>query len=120
MTQARRDVSPKSEGVTSRKGRRRQAVTIRHVAAEANVSIQTVSRVIHSDASVSVEVRSRVQGAIDKLGYVPSLAAQRMSGSRSYLILALNDRDRTIADWNAREGVDWVDQMILGGMLKCS
>jgi LacI family transcriptional regulator len=120
MTQARRDVSPKSEGVTSRKGRRRQAVTIRHVAAEANVSIQTVSRVIHSDASVSVEVRSRVQGAIDKLGYVPSLAAQRMSGSRSYLILALNDRDRTIADWNAREGVDWVDQMLLGGMLKCS
>ena len=58
--------------------------------------------------------------AIARLGYVPSIAAQRMSGSRSYLILALNDRDRTIADWRARQGNDWVDQMLLGGMLKCA
>ncbi|MGL4542730.1 MAG: substrate-binding domain-containing protein, partial [Polymorphobacter sp.] len=36
------------------------------------------------------------------------------------LILALNDRDRTIADWRQREGTDWVDQMMLGGMLKCA
>src|SRR3546814_7467692 len=43
-----------------------------------------------------------------------------MSGSRSYLILALNDRERTIADWRERRGVDWVDQMLLGGMLKCA
>jgi len=43
-----------------------------------------------------------------------------MSGSRSYLILALNDRDRTIADWRGRQGTDWVDQMLLGGMLKCA
>ena len=119
MTQSDGAISAKPQSVGRPKGRRRQAVTIRHVAAEARVSIQTVSRVIHNDASVSPEVRSRVQASIDKLGYVPSLAAQRMSGSRSYLILALNDRDRTIADWNAREGVDWVDQMLLGGMLKC-
>jgi len=102
------------------KGRRRQAVTIKHVAADAGVSLQTVSRVINEDASVTPKMRERVQASIDKLGYVPSLAAQRMSGSRSYLILAINDRDRTIADWNAREGVDWVDQMLLGGMLKCT
>jgi hypothetical protein len=43
-----------------------------------------------------------------------------MSGSRSYLILAINDRERTIADWQARQGRDWVDQMLLGGMLKCA
>jgi LacI family transcriptional regulator len=65
-------------------------------------------------------MKRRVQASIDKLGYVPSIAAQRMSGSRSYLILALNDRDRTIADWQARQGTDWVDQMLLGGMLKCA
>jgi len=100
--------------------RRRQAVTIRHVAADAGVSIQTVSRVINDGVSVRPKVRAKVQASIDKLGYVPSLAAQRMSGSRSYLILALNDRDRTIADWNARQGVDWVDQMLLGGILKCA
>lgn len=100
--------------------RRRQAVTIKHVAADAGVSLQTVSRVINREASVSPEMQRRVQASIDKLGYVPSIAAQRMSGSRSYLILALNDRDRTIADWQARLGTDWVDQMLLGGVLKCA
>jgi LacI family transcriptional regulator len=101
------------------RGRRRQAVTIRHVAADAGVSIQTVSRVINGGL-VSKEIRERVQASIDRLGYVPSIAAQRMSGSRSYLIVTINDRERTIADWTARQGVDWVDQMMLGGMLKCA
>ncbi len=100
--------------------RRKQAVTIRHVAAAAGVSLQTVSRVINNEANVRPETKDRVQAAIDQLGYVPSIAAQRMSGSRSYLILAINDRERTIADWTARQGTDWVDQMLLGGMLKCA
>lgn len=100
--------------------RRRQSVTIKHVAADAGVSLQTVSRVINNEANVRPEMKQRVQASIDKLGYVPSIAAQRMSGSRSYLILALNDRERTIEDWRAREGRDWVDQMLLGGMLKCA
>jgi len=99
-------------------GRRRQQVTIRHVAADAGVSLQTVSRVINNAPNVRPEVLQRVQASIDKLGYVPSIAAQRLSGSRSYLILALNDRDRTIADWRERQGADWIDQMLLGGMLK--
>ncbi len=100
--------------------RRRQAVTIKHVAADASVSLQTVSRVMNNEPNVRPEMQRRVQASIDKLGYVPSIAAQRMSGSRSYLILALNDRERTIADWRARQGTDWVDQMLLGGMLKCA
>lgn len=100
--------------------RRRQAVTIKHVAADAGVSLQTVSRVINREPNVRDEMRERVQASIDKLGYIPSIAAQRMSGSRSYLILALNDRDRTIEAWRARQGSDWVDQMLLGGMLKCA
>ena len=100
--------------------RRRQAVTIKHVAAEAQVSLQTVSRVIHNGPNVREAVAERVKEAIARLGYVPSIAAQRMGGSRSYLILALNDRDRTIEDWRQRQGTDWVDQMLLGGMLKCA
>jgi len=97
--------------------RRRQSVTIKHVAADAGVSLQTVSRVINDGPNVRPEMKERVQEAIDRLGYVPSIAAQRMSGSRSYLILALNDRERTIAEWEARQGSDWVNQMMLGGML---
>jgi LacI family transcriptional regulator len=100
--------------------RRRQAVTIKHVAADAGVSLQTVSRVINSEPNVRPAMQERVQASIDRLGYVPSIAAQRMSGSRSYLILAINDRDRTIADWQTRQGSDWVGQMLLGGMLKCA
>ncbi|GGD65648.1 LacI family DNA-binding transcriptional regulator [Erythrobacter arachoides] len=100
--------------------RRRQSVTIKHVAADAGVSLQTVSRVINSEANVRPEMKARVQASIDKLGYVPSIAAQRMSGSKSYLILALNDRERTIEAWKAREGNDWVDQMLMGGMLMCA
>ncbi|MEM1380983.1 MAG: LacI family DNA-binding transcriptional regulator [Pseudomonadota bacterium] len=100
--------------------RRRQAVTIKHVAADADVSLQTVSRVINNEPNVSVTTKAKVEASITKLGYVPSIAAQRMSGSKSYLILALNDRERTIAQWQARDGNDWVDQMLLGGMLTCA
>jgi len=100
--------------------RRRQAVTIKHVAADAGVSLQTVSRVINNEPNVRPEMKDRVQASIDKLGYVPSIAAQRMSGSKSYLILALNDREKTIAEWRSRSGTDWVDQMLLGGMLTCA
>ena len=95
-------------------------MTIKHVAADAGVSLQTVSRVINNEANVRPEMKARVQASIDKLGYVPSIAAQRMSGSRSYLILALNDRERTIEAWKTREGSDWVDQMLMGGMLRCA
>lgn len=100
--------------------RRRQSVTIKHVAADAGVSLQTVSRVINSEPNVRAEVAKRVQASIEKLGYVPSIAAQRMGGSRSYIIMALNDRERTIAGWQSQQGTDWVDQMLLGGMLKCA
>ncbi len=100
--------------------RRKQAVTIKHVAADAGVSLQTVSRVINKEPNVRPEMMERVQASIAKLGYVPSIAAQRMSGSRSYLIMALNDRERTIEGWKSREGTDWVDQMLFGGMLTCA
>lgn len=100
--------------------RRGPGVTIRHVAADAGVSLQTVSRVINKAPNVRPETAVRVQASIDKLGYVPLIAAQRMGGARSRLILALNDRDRTIADWRSRQGTDWVDQMLLGGLLTCA
>lgn len=99
---------------------RRPTVTIKHVAAEAGVSLQTVSRVINNGPNVRDAVKARVNAAVAKLGYVPNLAARRLGGSRSYLILALNDRDRTIEGWRLGEGTDWVDQMLLGGMVKCA
>lgn len=100
--------------------KRQRPVTIKHVAADAGVSLQTVSRVLNKAPHVRPEMLQRVQESIERLGYVPSLAAQRLAGQHSYFILALNDRERTIADWRSRQGTDWVDQMLLGGMLTCA
>lgn len=94
-------------------------VTIEHVAAAAGVSRQTVSRVINNAPNVKPAVRARILSAIDTLGYVPNLSARRMGGARSYLILAINDRQRTLHNWQAGLGNDWVDQMLCGGMLTC-
>lgn len=94
-------------------------VTIEHVAHAAGVSRQTVSRVINDGPNVKPAVRERILAAIDALGYVPNLAARRMGGARSYLILAINDRQRTIHNWQSGLGNDWVDQMLYGGMLTC-
>jgi LacI family transcriptional regulator len=99
---------------------RRRAITIKDVAAEAGVSFQTVSRVINDGPNVTPAMRERVMAAVDKLGYVPSLAARRLGGSRSYLILAFNDRRPTLEGWQSRRGNDWVDQMLYGGMLECA
>ena len=95
-------------------------VTIRDVAASAGVSYQTVSRVLNKSPNVSSAALERVEAAVRQLGYSPSIAARRMGGSKSFLLLALNDRDRTIETWRLREGTDWVDQMLLGGMLTCA
>ena len=41
--------------------RSRQSVTIKHVAADAGVSLQTVSRVINKEPNVRPEMMARVQ-----------------------------------------------------------
>lgn len=94
-------------------------VTIEDVARVAGVSRQTVSRVVNQSPSVKPAVRTRIQEAIAELGYVPNLSARRMGGGRSFLILAINDRARTIENWQAGRGNDWVDQMLFGGMTEC-
>lgn len=98
---------------------RQRSLTINHVAEAAGVSRQTVSRVINNGPSVKPLVRERILAAIEELGYVPNQAARRMGGGRSRLILAINDRQRTIENWRAGRGNDWVDQMLHGGMLTC-
>jgi LacI family transcriptional regulator len=57
--------------------------TLRDVAREAEVSYQTVSRVINDDPHVSTVTRSRVMKAIDALGFRPNRAAQIMQTQRS-------------------------------------
>jgi LacI family transcriptional regulator len=94
-------------------------VTIRHVAESAGVAVKTVSRVMNDEPNVTRDVRERVMRAVEALGYVPSMAARRMGGRRSYLLVALNDRENTINNWRSGRGNDWIDQMLHGAMLAC-
>lgn len=94
-----------------RKGR---AITIHEVAARANVSPMTVSRVVNGRGTVSEATRERVTRAIDDLGYRPNLAASSLATAqhtcialiytnpssaylRELLVGALNGSSRTAA-----------------------
>lgn len=60
--------------------------TINDVAALAEVSIKTVSRVMNKEPNVREVVRQKVMAAIAQLGYQPSLSARSLAGERSFLI----------------------------------
>lgn len=68
-----------------------QNVTITTVAAEAGVSIKTVSRVLNNEAHVRPDTRERVLEVVRALGYRPNAAARTLAGSRSYLLGLLYD-----------------------------
>ena len=66
--------------------------TIRDVAAQAKVSIKTVSRVINNVTTVKPHTRERVLKVIEKLDYHPDPSARGLGANRSYLIALLYDR----------------------------
>ena len=61
-------------------------ITIRDVAKHAGVSIKTVSRVINNEEAVRDNTRANVVQAIEELGYVVNVSAQRLARGRSYTI----------------------------------
>ena len=61
-------------------------VTIGDVAAEAGVSIATVSRVVNGRYGVAPSTSSRVQAVIDDLGYESSLVARSLRSHRTSVI----------------------------------
>lgn len=61
----------------------KERVTIYEVALAAKVSLATVSRVINKKGNVTEETRSRVENAIQRLGYIPSSVAQSLATSKT-------------------------------------
>lgn len=60
--------------------------TISQVAALANVSSQTVSRVINNRDNVAPETRERVIAAIEKIGYRPNPVARRLKYGQTHTL----------------------------------
>ncbi len=65
--------------------------TIKDVAARAQVSLKTVSRVINDEAGVHVLTRAQVRKAIEELGYQPDPSARSLRSAQSYAIGLLYD-----------------------------
>ena len=95
-------------------------VTINEVAKKAGVSIATVSNVLNGRADkMSKETFSRVQTAIEGLGYQPSRAAQQLKtgcsqllgllvpsiGNPSYAVLAREIQVQLLGGMQGREGI---------------
>ncbi len=59
------------------------AVTIKDVAVKADVSVATVSLVIHNNQRISSETRRRVQKAIQELNYHPTRSARGLASKSS-------------------------------------
>lgn len=60
--------------------------TITDVAAQAGVSIKTVSRVMNHEPGVHPETREQVMKVVAALKYRPKLSARSLAGARSFLI----------------------------------
>ncbi len=72
-----------------------QDITIFDVAEKAGVSHSTVSRVLNNKNNVSAETRSRVQHAMEQLGYVGNSHARSLAGGSSRVIGLLVDHLNT-------------------------
>ncbi len=65
---------------------KKRSITIEDVAAAAQVSISTVSRVINNKDDVSTETSERVKAIVREMGYSASLAARSMRSHRTGVI----------------------------------
>ena len=76
-------------GMLQADGGAKHRVTIRDVAKEAGVSTSTVSRYLNHAGNVDQNTAARIAMAMEKLRYVPSIAAQslRMRASRIILLV---------------------------------
>lgn len=76
-------------------GKKLSRVRLIDVAVHAGVSMKTVSNVVHDYPHVSDEVRTKVQRAIEELGYRPNVTARRLATGRTGMIaLAIPEIDQ--------------------------
>jgi LacI family transcriptional regulator len=64
----------------------KKGITIKQVALEAGVSVQTVSRVCNDHPDVAPETRRRVKEIVTRLGYHPNIIARSLIQQRSHTL----------------------------------
>lgn len=64
-------------------------ITIKDVAREAKVATSTVSRVLANSSRISEETKERVNEAIKKLNYTPSVVARSLANSKTRILAVI-------------------------------
>ena len=64
-------------------------ITIKDVAREAKVATSTVSRVLANSSKISEETKERVNEAIKKLNYTPSVVARGLANNKTRILAVL-------------------------------
>ncbi|AGB17938.1 LacI family DNA-binding transcriptional regulator [Thermoanaerobacterium thermosaccharolyticum] len=73
-------------------GRKKDIVTIRDIAKEANVSVTTVTNVIHKNyGRVSQETINRIEKIIKEKQYIPNMSARSLVNNSSKIIGVINN-----------------------------
>lgn len=82
---------------------------IQDVAAQAGVSMMTVSRVLNQDAKVSDKTRQKVLKIVKELNYRPNVSARRLASSKSFFIGLLYDNPSD----------SYISKFLLNALKKC-
>jgi len=73
-------------------------ITLEDIAKDTNLSLATITRVIHENGYVSIKNKDTIRASIKKLGYVPNKVARGLRNQRTDLIghvMGLNDNPLT-------------------------
>jgi DNA-binding LacI/PurR family transcriptional regulator len=74
-----------------------ERIGIKDVAAEAGVSITTVSHALNGKGRLPAKTRERVREVADRLGYRPNVNARNLAGGRSGLLALAVSQDEDLA-----------------------
>lgn len=76
----------------------KQRVTILDVAAEADVSIASVSAALNGRTGISDDTRVRILSVADRLGWVPSIRGRSLSGKRAFAVGLVIERPTAVLE----------------------
>jgi LacI family transcriptional regulator len=80
-----RKIDKKNEKITSSRGTETKRITIKDIAAQAGVSLRTVSLVMNESGRISTATRKRVLEIAAAMNYRPNPIAQSLVNRRTYL-----------------------------------